>query len=260
MGRSVYTEAVPDASPVSPGGPRPLPTPRELRQRFPDDGYLAFHAPRYGVLLESMDRFVAGSSTVLDIGRSRLTELMHQRYGIRVDALGFLGDEPIETGRSWWFDLNLAAHRERWRSDLPCYDVIVMAEVIEHLYVAPSYVLAFLSTLLVRGGRLIIQTPNAVALHKRLEMLVGRHPYEPIREALNDPGHFREYTKAELVRAVQAAGFRVEEWRAARYLDYRYVHHDGPPSRGTGTLMNAVYRVMPPSLQPGQMLVAVKAQ
>lgn len=236
--------------------PGPPPTPRQLRARFPSDGYLAFHAPRYGVLLEALDRFVSADSVVLDIGQSRLTELMHERYGARIDALGFLGDEPIPTGRSWWFDLNLAAHRQRWRTDLPRYDLIVMAEVIEHLYVAPSYVLGFLRTLLAPGGRLVIQTPNAVAFHKRLEMLVGRHPYELIREALNDPGHFREYTRTELIGAVLAAGFEVEQWRAARYLDYRFVHHDGPPQRLTGTAMNAVYRLMPPPLQPGQMLVA----
>jgi 2-polyprenyl-3-methyl-5-hydroxy-6-metoxy-1,4-benzoquinol methylase len=234
----------------------PAPTPRELRARFPEDGYLAFHAPRYGVLLEALDRFVTVTSTVLDIGGSRLTQLMHERYGVSVDTLGFVGDEATETGRSWWFDLNLAAHRERWRTDLPQYDVIVMAEVIEHLYVAPSYALGFLRTLLHPGGRLVIQTPNAVAFHKRVEMLVGRHPYEPIREQLNDPGHFREYTKSELIAAMRAAGYRVEDWRAARYLDYRYVHHDRPPQRISGTIMNAVYRLMPPSLQPGQMLVA----
>lgn len=235
----------------------PVPTPRELRARFPGDGYLAFHAPRYGMLLQVLDRLVTPVARVLDIGGSRLTQLIHERYGVAVDTLGFVGDEQTETGRSWWFDLNQTAHRERWRTDLPRYHVIVMAEVIEHLYVAPSYVLGFLRTLLLPGGRLVIQTPNAVAFHKRLEMLVGRHPYEVIREQLDDPGHFREYTRAELVKAVQSSGFRVEEWCAARYLDYRYVKHDRPPQLAVGTLMNALYRLMPPSMQPGQMLVAV---
>ena len=36
--------------------------------------------------------------TVLDIGRSRLTELIHERYDVRVDALGFLAHIAEDAG------------------------------------------------------------------------------------------------------------------------------------------------------------------
>jgi SAM-dependent methyltransferase len=229
----------------------------EIRKRFPDDGYCAFHAPRYAALLALLDEYLTSPAmSVLDIGESRLTDLVHERYGVSVDSLGFLGDGLRDHGRRWWFDLNLAAAEDQWRTDLPRYDVVVMAEVIEHLHVAPRPVLAFIRSLLVPGGILVIQTPNAVALHKRMEMLVGRNPYEEIREKQNDPGHFREYTKRELSAAVKAAGYDIVRWEADSYLDYRYTRHDVSQPSAVGALVNGVYRMMPPSLRPGQMLVA----
>lgn len=236
------------------------PTAEWIRERYPGDGYTAFHAPRYVSLLRLLDDYVTPESALLDIGRSRLTELLHERYRLPVDALGFVGNEPSPEGRNWWFDLNLAIDPREWRTDLPSYDVIVMAEVIEHLRTPPRHVLAFLRTLLSPGGVLVIQTPNAVALHKRLEMLLGRNPYEQLRDQENDPGHFREYTKRELCDMLVASGYRIERWYAADYLDYRYVHHEGHddigPRSPVGAALNTIYRVTPRSLRPGQTVVA----
>jgi len=235
-------------------------TSEAVRQRYPDDGYTAFHAPRYVSLLHLLDRYVTADTRLLDIGRSRLTDLIHERYDIPVDALGFVGNEPSPQGQNYWFDLNLAIHRHEWRTDLPTYDVIVMAEVIEHLRTPPQHVLAFLRKLLNPGGRLIIQTPNAVALHKRLEMLAGRNPYEELRTQVDDPGHFREYTRKEMCDMLTAQGYQIELWYAADYLDYRYVHHvdhgQVTSMSRTGSVLNWIYRVTPPRLRPGQTVVA----
>lgn len=236
-------------------------TAESIRHQFPDDGYTAFHAPRYVSLLKLLDGYVTPDTALLDIGRSRLTDLLHQRYKIPVDALGFVGDEPSAQGRNWWFDLNRAVHHHEWRTDLPRYDVVVIAEVIEHLRVPPVHVLAFLRTLLRPGGVLVIQTPNAVALHKRLEMLVGRNPFEPLREQENNPGHFREYTKRELCDMVESQGYRIERWYAADYLDYRFVHHEGGHAQAAatsrvGAFANLLYRWAPAALRPGQTVVA----
>jgi SAM-dependent methyltransferase len=235
-------------------------TAASIRQRYPGDGYTAFHAPRYASLLSLLDRYVTRETRLLDIGRSRLTELIHDRYGIPVDALGFVGNEPSPEGRNFWFDLNLAVYRHEWRADLPTYDVIVIAEVIEHLRTPPQFVLEFLRTLLAPAGRLIVQTPNAVALHKRLEMLGGRNPFEQIRAQADDPGHFREYTRREMCDMLRAAGYDVELWYSADYLDYRYVRHvdhgEVAAMSRAGTVLNWIYRATPPNLRPGQTVVA----
>jgi hypothetical protein len=92
-------------------------------------------------------------------------------------------------------------------------------------------------------------------------MLLGRNPFETLRAQENNPGHFREYTKRELCDMVTSEGYRIELWYAADYLDYRFVHHEAghdaaAPKSKVGAVANALYRLMPPSMRPGQTVVA----
>lgn len=238
--------------------PQPGFTARAIRGQ--DRGYAAYHAPRYAYLLDLLARYGVGpDSTVLDIGPSRLTSLIRERFGIPVDSLGFGEDRTTREGRHFGFDLNLARQREHLRSDLPRYDFVVMAEVLEHLYTAPQLVLSFVRTLLVGGGRLVLQTPNAASLPKRLKLLFGRNPFEMIREDSHNPGHYREYTRKELLGLAAELGFRVEECTMSSYFDARFAHRESGEADGrrmaSGFLKNAVYRLLPGSLRAGVTMV-----
>jgi len=217
--------------------------------RGADRGYTAFHAPRYAHLLQKLaEHGVSSETRVLDIGRSRLTELIGERFGCRVDSLGFLPDATTPEGRHYEFDLNRSQRREDWRTDLPEYDVIVMAEVIEHLYTAPQLVLAFLVTLMTPNGLLMIQTPNAAGLSRRVKLLLGRNPYEMIRLDNTNPGHFREYTSGELRRLAVGAGLTVEKLSTHFYFDMRFAQHGetgNRPQPALGALKNLVYGMLP---------------
>ena len=231
----------------------------QIRAAYRDDGYVAYHAPRYARVLALLaDYLPADAPALLDVGRSRLTEMIADAFSIPVDSLGFPPDQETPTGRHFRFDLNDAQHEARWRRDLPAYDVVLLAEVIEHLHTAPTLVLGFLKTLLKPGGVLIIQTPNAAALHKRLALLAGRNPYQRIKEDATDPGHFREYTLRELKDYAAHAGLTVEASFYGNYFDYRYRAHatekDVPPRRVLG-LLNLGYRLLPGPLKPGITLV-----
>lgn len=223
--------------------------------RGTDRGYTAFHAPRYAHLLETLaGARVNASAHVLDIGRSRLTELIAERFDCEVDTLGFGSDGPTPQGRHYEYDLNRAQHREDWRVDMPHYDVIVMAEVIEHLHTAPQLVLAFLATLLAPRGLLIIQTPNAADLSRRIKLLIGRNPTEMIRLDPTNPGHFREYTRAELRQLAASAGLDVERISTHFYLDMRFAHHGESgnfPQPVRGAVKNFLYGIMPAPLRWG---------
>ncbi|HEX9443265.1 MAG TPA: methyltransferase domain-containing protein, partial [Candidatus Binatia bacterium] len=176
--------------------------------RGADQGYIAYHAPRYAYLLGLLtEQGATQAARILDIGPSRLTALMRERFGAAVDSLGFGPDRATADGRHFEFDLNAARDEARWRRDLPQYELVVMAEVLEHFYTAPELVLAFVKSLLVENGLLILQTPNAAALQKRVKLALGLNPYEMIRADASDPGHFREYTLAELYRLGAGAGF-----------------------------------------------------
>jgi trans-aconitate methyltransferase len=231
---------------------------RAADERMAD--YLRFHAPRFAYLLDLLAGYVTPASRVLDIGMSRLTGTIHERFGAAVDALGFDADGPIPSGHYYQFDLNDCQRRDSYRDDLPGYDVIVFAEVIEHLYTAPSLVLRFLAEHLNPGGVLIVQTPNGVTLPRRVKMLLGRNPYELIREDATNPGHFREYTASELKTYLAVAGLDCERVEHRSYFDYRYCHHGErrPGDRFNGAVKNWFYPLLPPTWRPGLTVVGRK--
>lgn len=228
--------------------------------RAGDQGYVAYHAPRYAFLLDLLRRYGVGpGATLLDIGPSRLTSLIREQLGVEVDTLGFGEDGTTPGGHHFSFDLNQAQWPESWRRDLPRYHVVVMAEVLEHLHTAPSLVLAFIKTLLAENGLLVLQTPNAASLPKRIKLLLGRNPFEMIRTDPKNPGHFREYTRSELSALAADLGFRVEECAMSFYFDARFAHRASGETAGQrrvlGTSKNLIYRFLPASLREGITMV-----
>lgn len=223
--------------------------------RGDDDGYVAFHAPRYVYVLDRLaEAGLTPETRVLDIGLSRLTGFIRDRFGCTVDSLGFGEDHDTQWGRHYLFDLNASQDPAVWRRDLPRYDVIVMAEVIEHLHTAPQLVLRFIRSLLKDDGLLLLQTPNAAGLTKRIKLLLGRNPYEMIRLDPTDPGHFREYTAAELRGLARDAGFEVRRTLNECYFDMRYGLHTAAGNRPrpiVGAIMNILYRSLPAPLRYG---------
>ena len=131
------------------------------------------------------------ATRVLDVGLSPLTMELLQRYA-SVTSLGF----PLEPWSVTETTLPDGSHRAlaghvpydfnaaQTSTPIPTdarFDLIVFAEVIEHLYTAPELTLFALKQVMAPNGLLILQTPNAAALHKRLALLAGRNPYERIR-------------------------------------------------------------------------------
>jgi 2-polyprenyl-3-methyl-5-hydroxy-6-metoxy-1,4-benzoquinol methylase len=107
--------------------------------------------------------------------------------------------------------------------------------VIEHLHTPADRVLAYLAGWLRPGGRMVVQTPNAAALHKRLRTLAGR---SAVNSSRPDPGHVHEYTVGELVDAAVAAGLEVEDVALANYFAH-------PSAAGS------LYRICGPLLPAG---------
>lgn len=195
--------------------------------------YLRVHAPRYEVLLEKVGELAPENPRILDVGAAFEAEQL-RALPARVDSLGFRDDRfPLREGeRHVQFDLKDAERPDLW-PDLRDYDVVVCAEVIEHLPVSPVHVLRLLGAALRPGGWLVLQTPNAARLGNRLRLLAGRNPFEPLREESVNPGHFREYTVDELLALLRKAGLEVGGWLTADYFV-------------TGSLPNSVLRRLGP--------------
>ena len=221
--------------------------------------YLRFHARRYAFLLKLLRECVGGMyggkcERLLDIGPNFLTEFLRGGGEIAeiIDGLGFWDGRfslrDCDTHHE--FDLRNVVDRSMWPDTQP-YDLVVMAEVIEHLPVSTASVFAFLASLVRPGGHLILQTPNACSLSKRLKMLIGRNPFELIREDHHNPGHFREYTTRELRGFAQAAGFRVHRVYAANYFS---------GDRWFSKVAAAISFALPASLRNGITMWLVREQ
>lgn len=73
------------------------------------------------------------------------------------------------------------------------FDVVVAAEVIEHLYY-PDLVFEKIAAVLKPGGVVLGSVPNAFSLKNRVRLLMGRKRNTP----LHDPTHINHFTYDEL--------------------------------------------------------------
>lgn len=225
-----------------------------LRERLiaEDACYPDYHARRFDYLMALVERLAPPGAEphVLDVGAGPFTDRLQARYA-QVCTLGF----PLEGGEFRGrphlpYDLNWAGEARPIETS-ERFDLIVFAEVIEHLHVPPEVVLPALLAILRPGGFLIVQTPNAAALVKRVALLLGIQPYDPLRVDRFNPGHFREYTRRELADALEGAGFEVLTHAYASYFPR-------PPARGLGlsrVVLNLLMAAVP-AFRDGQSFVA----
>ncbi len=219
--------------------------------------YLRYHAPRYAQLITHMTPHVDDSTHILDIGLSPFASILAAQFGVPIDTLGLQQDHRREQGEHYQLDLNGVANPEQQRRFTQAYDIIVYAEVLEHLYTPPDLVLKYLRTLLTDTGLIFIQTPNAVVLHKRLRMLAGHNPYALLVDQPDNPAHFREYTAAELAGYCEQSRFTLIHRAFTNYFDYRYPAWTSPdkPVKHRQWL-NHLYNLLPGSLRPGLFFIA----
>jgi len=231
----------------------------EARQRYVQD-----HAPRFSATVEQCVALrPAKSASVLDIGRSRLSAALLGYYD-QISTLGLNLDVTQNYAHSAGWepppgkhyaghivcDLNAIAPQCLLQVEKR-FDLVVFAEVIEHLYAAPETVLAWLRELLKSDGLILCTTPNAASLPKRVKLLFGRNPFERLRGDLNNPGHIREYTRAELFELGRLAGLDVV---MHRYLSYQTPRR-GPSVRAAAKLLSQTLSGPCPSLSDFQMIV-----
>ena len=208
------------------------------------------HARRYEALLAKVEELAPERPLILDVGQAYEAERLRELPGAVVDTLGF-GDErfpPREGERH--LPVDLLAAQEQWPEwetwpHFRGYDVVVCAEVIEHLPVSPASALGFLGSALRPGGWLVLQTPNAARIGNRVRLLAGRNPFEELRDDLVSPGHIREYTVDEVLELGRAAGLQPGGWMTANYFE-------------TGSRANAMLRRVEP-LVPCRLRAGITA-
>lgn len=208
------------------------------------------------------------SAKILDIGRSNLSVLLAKYYS-DVTTLGFDldldkgGHREIETInlKNIVFDLNECKNVEKWIEDK--FDLIIYSEVLEHLYEAPEFSLLFLNYLLKPGGFIICTTPNAASLYRRRKLFFGKNDFDKIRFYKINPGHYREYTKDELIQMAQISELKVVEHKYPNFAnpfslkDKIHFFINNFVGFISYTLDNCTIRIFP-SFREYQVLILVK--
>ncbi len=115
-------------------------------------------------------------------------------------------------------------------------DFLVFAEVLEHLKLSPVPVLEQLATLIRPGGRLVLTTPNVARLSHLEALAAGDNFLEPFPElpltadATDFIEHVREYSIREVIEAVEAGGFGVDQVLMTAWGDDGYLLRNNPYS------------------------------
>ena len=96
------------------------------------------------------------------------------------------------------------------------FDVVIFAEMIEHLAINPVWALAEIHRVLKPGGHVIVTTPNALSIERVRSTLTGRRPIVDHYSPAFGYGarHNREYASYELHALLAETGFDIESMTA----------------------------------------------
>ncbi|MDP2905761.1 MAG: class I SAM-dependent methyltransferase [Candidatus Omnitrophota bacterium] len=91
------------------------------------------------------------------------------------------------------------------------FDVIVFADILEHLS-EPEKTLSMFRSYLAPEGYILVCMPNVANWQVRINLLFGRFDYSP---GILDGGHLRFFTQKSAMALIERAGYRVD-WIGSR--------------------------------------------
>lgn len=151
-------------------------------------------------------------SKILSIGSGPCDlEAILSKLGYKVTAIDDLNDQWHMTGNNkeriidFTKRMNIEFISQSVSSSIKkdnYFDVVLLIDIIEHLHNSPRDLLNYSISSLRPNGLIIIETPNAVSLLKRLKVLFGKSSHINANLIYWNIGeyrsHFREYTRSEL--------------------------------------------------------------
>ena len=170
---------------------------------------------------------VAGhSGRCLELGANPYftTYLFDEHTDLELTLANYFGHDGVTaTQRLTWLDAAGHEHERRYdydqfnieESTFPypdgTFDVVVFAEILEHLLMDPVGVLLEIRRVLAAGGTLVLTTPNVARAENAFQLVAGANIYDPYSGYGPYGRHNREYTMAELQRLLRFLGFEIEE-------------------------------------------------
>lgn len=184
-----------------------------LRGEFTEDpDYYRHYWERYWRTLGYVERLLQGPAPrVLDVGSGQFALLCRYLLGARCDVADIDSryTAVLERHGIGFVQLDLT---QAGPPAPPVYDLVVMAEVIEHVPRPPNLVFRDVADCLKPGGALLVTTPNLYRLRNALRLLRGQRLFDHFRFPEKDRplGHFLEYSLDQMKWQLQEAGLEVE--------------------------------------------------
>lgn len=185
--------------------------------------YLEVHKRRFYELADAVKRLLPEGGRLCEFGVSEFSRFYKR---LCPDCFLVTVDRPTEAdypgfipercrriaGCDHHFSVDLEAREsvdwERLQAAGP-YDLLLFAEVLEHLLVEPIALLRDLLMLLSPAGLLYLTTPNYFRPENREQLAAGCNPqpyYPGTEENWDAHYHYREYSMPELMDVVEKAG------------------------------------------------------
>ncbi len=154
-------------------------------------------------VVELVKRFCAPGSRVVDLGAQPfILSCMLAVEGFRVTAVDIDPAPYAKIAEACGIDVVESDLEKSINLPTASFDCAIFSEVLEHLN--PYYIhrtMFEINRVLVKGGYLILTTPNVASLFRRLKLLLG---FQPICRY-----HVREYTMHEVLELLNTSGFEV---------------------------------------------------
>lgn len=177
------------------------------------NSYYEISRERYWLTLRYLTEIdLPAPAKVLDVGGGQFSILASKLFGDEA-TIGDISDEfrgPADDAGVAFQVCNLL------EDDPPsfknAFDLVVLAEVVEHMPLPPYIVLQKVRSWLRPGGALLITTPNLFRLRNLIRMVRGRDPFDRFMLPRADVGvgHQTEYSADHLAWQLKEAGFVVE--------------------------------------------------
>lgn len=183
----------------------------------PEMDYIKTHINRVRRTLAVARKYIRIGCEVLNIGLSPFDLIGQQifgreHYSVLVPSSAYLqsfDENFIRSFRIVFYNIASDAAPPPQQ-----YDLVICAEVLEHIFADDEEVMTRLARLLRPGGYLLVSVPNAARHVNRFKLLLGRNIYmskrEIIRGVFGGYGHVREYTQQELEDLVSSR-FKIVE-------------------------------------------------
>lgn len=152
---------------------------------------------------------VSGRDRVLEIGPSMASLIIKKLTGAAVETLCI-----DDMNRNFLDPSGIPLHlcdisREAPPLENNSYDLILFCEVLEHFLVSPEFAIKNILALVKPGGNIFFSVPNFAAIQKRVHLLLGKNPQDPLSSANPYFAHIREPVYGEARRWWEEAGGRI---------------------------------------------------